>query len=131
MVDTNAFKDRSFVYWLQSYRAEKVVPPIVYCELAVHFLSKDGDLAKLDGLLSGAGIRVARMDKGHAACGAQFAIEEGQWETHWRDYMIGAHAAYPPWRMITNNTKHFEPFLGTRVLTPGDFSAGVDKGEIT
>lgn len=131
VLDSNAFRDKSFIYWLSSYHAEKIVPPIVYCELAVHFLSKNGDFAKLDGLLTGAGVRVARMDKNNAMCGAQFAVQGTEWEDHWRDYMIGAHAAYPPWRMITNNVRDFEPFLGVRVLTPTDFSDRVDKGELT
>lgn len=129
VLDTNVFRDSGFIWWLKKYRGDRIVPVIVYCELAVHFIEKTGDTAKLDGLLYGAGIAVNEMEREHARRAAEFAQGSPDWHQHWRDYMIAGYAAFEPWLVITENVRDFSCLLG-RAIRPADFKAGIEDGSI-
>jgi predicted nucleic acid-binding protein len=140
IIDTNVLSDTHFLHWLRMYRAEKIIPPIVYAEYAYHFLVKGRDLSALDRALNAAQIRVGEMDKHHSAHGANFAFicrqpycgdpsRDIQWLRTWRDSLIASFAAIPPFRMITNNIDDFN-FLGERAMTPYEFKEGIENGTI-
>lgn len=129
VIDTCAFDDRGFVGWLRSYRGEREVPPVVYCELAVLAVQRKGDTTALDGLLGGAGIEVSEMLMEHGRKAAILARGDQNWRQKWRDYMIAAHAFNPPYRLITRNVKDFQ-CIGGRVLTPTDFMTGIRNGTV-
>ena len=129
VLDTCSFDDRGFIHWLARYRGEKAIPPVVYCELAVIAVQRTGNTSKLDGLLRAAGIETTEMSRAHARRAAEFASEDPDWRTNWRDYMIAAHAAYAPFRLVTFNIDDFR-CLGARAMTPPDFKSGIENGTL-
>jgi predicted nucleic acid-binding protein len=129
VIDTNAFYDRDFMRWLRTYRGEKEVPPVVYCELAVSTIRRTGDTSKLDAMLFGAGIQVSEMLMIHAQYAASFAQADADWKVRWRDYMIASHAAIPPTYVVTENVKDFQ-CLGARAVRPAEFRRGIENRTI-
>jgi predicted nucleic acid-binding protein len=83
----------------------------------------------LDGLLQGAGIEVSEMRREHGQMAAQLAQGNPNWKAKWRDYMIAAHAAQRPYRLVTINVTDFQ-CLGDRVFRPIEFQDGIADGSI-
>ena len=129
VIDTCSFYNREFMRWIRTYRGDREIPPVVYCELALSAIHKSGDTSALDGLLYGAGIAVSDMLMEHGRRAAELARGDPKWKERWRDYLIAAHAAYAPYRVVTENIKDFA-CLGARAIRPSDFKYGILDGTI-
>lgn len=126
VLDTNAVLDSGLMHWLAKYHGRKILPSTAYAELAYGFIRKYGNTQRLDRMLRLADVPVDETNMGHARQAAHFAVSRAQgrwddddWDKHWRDYLIGAHAALPPHWMVTNNVPDFA-FLEDRVISPFD-----------
>ena len=121
VIDSNVFRDLSFINWLRSYHSRKVIPAIAYTEVLVYVTSVRGKTAgSFDALLRTAGIEIEWYRKEQARSAARFGADGGDFSQNARDYMIAAHASLAPWVVITNNIQDFS-FLGDRVKTPYEF----------
>lgn len=120
VLDTCAFRDRSFWPWLKSYHGRKVLPSIAYTEISVYFVgSRNKTQGEVDHWLKGLGITIDWYRHTEAMRAVEISISMGDFSRNWRDYMIASHAFYAPWIVVTNNVKDFA-CLGDRVWTPSD-----------
>jgi len=126
VLDTNVFDFKDMVHWLGSYRGDKIIPSVVYMELAVWYYAKDGNLGKLDAMLRSAAIEIRDFDAQHAQSSAYFIKEHRIPKERWKDPMIAAFAANPPFILLTNNLRDFAPILGKRAIAPYDFKKAVE-----
>ena len=86
------------------------------------------DQPKIRKLLHEAGIEITLFNAENAQSAALFMAEAGDkyycsacGSTNWNDCLIAAHAPYPPYVLVTNNTKDFYSLLGeNRVRTPNE-----------
>jgi len=118
ILDTCVFSDKSFLYKLEKYHGDKIIPAVAFCELYYHYLctGKEDFILKLFSKLD---IVIEEFDAVRAKNAALYSEGYGKFEENFRDYMIGSHAYPPPRKMITDNKKDFE-FLKDRVLSPDE-----------
>lgn len=134
VIDTNSALDKGLQHWLARYHGRKVLPSTAYAELAFVYIVKYGDTRKLDRMLRAADVDVDETHMWHGRQAAQFASERAKaraddkdWDKHWKDYLIGAHAAFPPWKVVTNDPDF--AFLHERRITPFEFVERMSRGE--
>lgn len=130
VLDTNIFDYDDIVHWLRSYRSDKIIPSIVYMELAVLYLAREGNLNKLDAMLRSAAIEPRDFDVQHAQYCAMFIKEHHITKERWKDPMIAAYAANPPFFLLTDDLRHFSPMLGKRAIPPYDFKKAIEAGNL-
>jgi predicted nucleic acid-binding protein len=130
VIDTNVFPFKDMVHWLGSYRGDKIIPSVVYMELAVWYYAKDGNLAKLEAMLRSAAIEIRDFDAHHAQSSAYFIKEHRIPKDKWKDAMIASFAANPPFILLTNNIRDFSPMLGKRAIPPYDFKKAMLEGNL-
>ena len=118
VIDTCAMRDKPFRHWLRSYHGRKIIPAVAYTELSVFLVGKKRKTQeKVDALLHSLGIEIEWYRHGEARKAVECAIQYGEFDRNFRDYMIASHAYTAPWIVVTYNTKDFE-YLNRRVKTP-------------
>jgi len=130
VLDTNVFDYKDMVHWLGSYRGDKIIPSVVYMELAVWYYAKEGNLRKLDAMLRSAAIETRDFDVQHAQSCAYFIKEHRIPKDRWKDAMIAAYAANPPFILLTNDIRDFSTMLGKRAMSPYDFKKAIEEGNL-
>ena len=130
VLDTNIFPYKDIVHWLGSYRSDKIIPTVVYMELAVWYYAKGSDLGMLDAMLRSAAIEPREFDVQHAQTCAFFIKEHKIPKDRWKDPMIAAYAVTPPFILLTNNIRDFSPMLGKRAIPPYDFKKAIEAGNL-
>ena len=130
IIDTNVFDNKDIIRWLWEYRGDKIIPSVVYMELAVIHLARTGNLGKLDAMLRSAGIEIRNFDLHHAQNCAGFIKDDRLVKEKWKDAMIASYAATPPFILITNNVRDFVSLLGNRAMPPYEFKKAVEEGRL-
>jgi len=130
ILDTNVFDFKDMVHWLGEYRGDKIIPTVVYMELAILYLAREGNLGKLDAMLRSADIEIRDFNLQHAQYCALFVKDHRISKDRWKDPMIAAYAATPPFILLTNNVRDFAPLLGTRAIPPYDFKKAIETGSL-
>lgn len=140
-LDTNVVLDGSIMHWLQSHHAVKVLPPVAYAELAFGYITRFGSTKRLDAMLYKSHIHVEQFEMAQARTAGDFVRQlmsssdlrpgtdefKRAWNKAWRDSAIAAHAALPPWRLLTFERDGF-PFLRSRAKNPYDFRRQILEG---
>ena len=112
------YRNKDFLYRLESFHGEKKLPVIAYVEICIYFIEKKKRNQNwVDRFLQRVGVEVEWLNKNFAKNIIQYAVAGKDFREKARDYLIGAHAYPPPRTLITYNKKDFT-FLGNRVFTP-------------
>lgn len=117
VIDTNAFRDRDFRYWLLTYRGEKILPMVAFVEFAFFLQSRGKSYEQVMSLVGRFRVHIQPFGQVHAKRAIETSIAAGDFSKNWRDHMIAGHAHTAPMILITYNVDDFA-FLGHRVMTP-------------
>ncbi len=126
MLDSTAFRERSFLAWLRlnSERISVYVSPVVYAETALWYIYSGLSAEDLEEDLKALRAEVPSISREAARMAAEAAYDNRRrlpFRHHARDYIVGAQAVLLKADIITHNRRHFGWVKGVRVLTPWEF----------
>ncbi len=126
MLDSTAFRERSFLAWLRlnSERISVYVSPLVYAETALWYIYSGLSAEDLEEDLKALRAEVPSISREAARMAAEAAYDNRRrlpFRHHARDYIVGAQAVLLKADIITHNRGHFGWVKGVRVLTPWEF----------
>lgn len=117
VIDTCAFLDKDFVFWLQKYHGWKILPAVAYTEVLYGLMNRGKSPEYLAKVLRSAGVDIEPFSPDLAVRAVYLAEGGNNFKKNARDYMIAAHAYTAPRIVVTNNLDDFS-CLRDRVMNP-------------